>query len=100
MVAALLLCRRGRELGLFALAAAVTGGLQVAAHPLVQEADRLGVLMWMPAVLGLPLLIVKVRRNGDSGEDDSSERPNVVTIEATKPVRDGSGAIVALDTAG
>jgi hypothetical protein len=52
------------DLGWFALATALTGTLQVAAHPLVQEADRLGVLMWMPAILGLPLLVARAQRHG------------------------------------
>ncbi|MCW2913917.1 MAG: hypothetical protein JWN52_1985 [Actinomycetia bacterium] len=74
VVAAWVLYRCGRELGWFALAAAVTGGLQVAAHPLVQEADRLGALMWMPTVLGLPLLVVRLRRNGRRlASDDAAD---------------------------
>ncbi|MFF2381867.1 hypothetical protein [Streptomyces sp. NPDC058108] len=51
------LARHGRGLGLLALATAFTGASAVLAHPLVQEADRLGVLMWTPVVLGLPLLV-------------------------------------------
>ncbi|MGW3910069.1 hypothetical protein ACWEBX_00860 [Streptomyces sp. NPDC005070] len=51
------LVRYGNGLGLPAFGAAVTGACAVAAHPLVQEADRLGVLMWMPVVLGLPLVV-------------------------------------------
>jgi hypothetical protein len=47
----------GDGLGWLALAAALTGALLVTAHPLVQESDRLGVLMWMPVVLGLPLIV-------------------------------------------
>jgi hypothetical protein len=52
------------ELGCFALATALTGAVQVAAHPLVQEADRLGVLMWVPVILGLPLLVAGHRPRG------------------------------------
>lgn len=51
------LARHGRGLGLLAVATAFTGASAVLAHPLVQEADRLGVLMWTPVVLGLPLLV-------------------------------------------
>ncbi len=64
LVAAWALYRHRPDLGWFALATALTGALQVTAHPLVQEADRLGVLMWMPAVLGLPLLVARAQRHG------------------------------------
>jgi hypothetical protein len=64
LVAAWALYRYRPDLGWFALATALTGTLQVAGHPLVQEADRLGVLMWMPAVLGLPLLMARAQRHG------------------------------------
>lgn len=64
LVAAWALYRYRPDLGWFALATALTGALQVAAHPLLQEADRLGVLMWMPAVLGLPLLVARAQRHG------------------------------------
>lgn len=56
-LAAWALARHGKGLGLLALATAFTGASAVVAHPLVQEADRLGVLMWTPIVLGLPLLV-------------------------------------------
>ncbi|MGW2635502.1 hypothetical protein [Streptomyces sp. NPDC001348] len=55
----------GDGLGGLALATALTGVCQVTAHPLVQEADRLGVLMWMPVVLGLPLIVDRVRDDPD-----------------------------------
>jgi hypothetical protein len=64
LVAVWALYRHRPELGWFALAAGLTGVLQVAAHPLAQEADRLGALMWMPVVLGLPLLLARARRDG------------------------------------
>lgn len=51
------LSRYGDGLGWLAAATALTGALMVTSHPLVQEADRLGVLMWMPVVLGLPLVV-------------------------------------------
>ncbi|MGI5454788.1 hypothetical protein ACQEWB_16745 [Streptomyces sp. CA-249302] len=51
------LWRYGEGLGLLAAATALTGAFVVSNHPLVQEADRLGVLMWMPVVLGLPLAV-------------------------------------------
>ncbi|MFF7897317.1 hypothetical protein ACIP4X_20725 [Streptomyces sp. NPDC088817] len=47
----------GDGLGWLALATALTGTALVTAHPLIQESDRLGVLMWMPVVLGLPLIV-------------------------------------------
>lgn len=42
-----------RDLVWFALGLAGAGWAHVAAHPLAQEAQRLGLLMWMPAVIGL-----------------------------------------------
>lgn len=62
LVAGWALYRYRPDLGWFALAAALVGALQVAAHPLPQEADRLGVLMWTPAVLGLPILVAGAQR--------------------------------------
>lgn len=56
-VAAWALATYGDGLGWLALAASLTGACLVTAHPLVQEADRLGILMWMPVVLGLPLIV-------------------------------------------
>lgn len=50
------LFRREAMLGTLAAASAVVGVIQVAAHPVITDTDRLGVLMWMPVVLGLPLL--------------------------------------------
>lgn len=64
LVAAWALYRYRPDLGLFALATALTGTIQIAAHPLAGEADRLGVLMWMPAILGLPLLVARPQRHG------------------------------------
>ncbi|GAA1354355.1 hypothetical protein [Streptomyces beijiangensis] len=51
-----MLLRYGGVLGPLACAVALVGAVQVAAHPLVQEADRLGVLMWVPVTLGIALL--------------------------------------------
>lgn len=51
------LVRYGEGLGLLALATALTGVCLVTAHPLVQESERLGILMWTPLVLGLPLVV-------------------------------------------
>lgn len=42
-----------RDLAWLAAALFAVGAAQVAAHPLPSEADRLGILMWMPAVFGL-----------------------------------------------
>lgn len=47
------LLRWRRDLLWFALGLAGAGWAHVAAHPLAQEAQRLGLLMWMPAVIGL-----------------------------------------------
>jgi hypothetical protein len=55
-VAAAALVGSRTPLGPLALACALTGAGTVTAHPLVQEADRLGVLLWIPVVLGLPVL--------------------------------------------
>jgi hypothetical protein len=56
-LAAWALARYGGGLGGLAFGTALTGALQVTAHPLIQESDRLGVLMWTPVVLGLPLVV-------------------------------------------
>ncbi|MBC9718166.1 glycosyltransferase family 39 protein [Streptomyces sp. TRM66268-LWL] len=50
------LLRRAPSLAVPAAACALVGVAQVAGHPLLSEADRLGALMWLPVVLGLPLL--------------------------------------------
>ncbi|WP_413753665.1 hypothetical protein NRF20_30300 [Streptomyces sp. R-74717] len=55
------LLRRGGVLGPLACAVTLAGAFQVAAHPLVQEADRLGVLMWIPVTLGIALITEAVR---------------------------------------
>ncbi len=47
------LVARRRDLAWVAAALFAVGAAQVAAHPLPSEADRLGILMWMPAVFGL-----------------------------------------------
>ncbi|MET9380479.1 hypothetical protein ABZY09_05165 [Streptomyces sp. NPDC002928] len=60
-LAAWALATYGDGLGRLALATAATGACLVTAHPLVQESDRLGVLMWMPVVLGLPLVVDRHR---------------------------------------
>jgi hypothetical protein len=78
LVAAWALYRYRPELGWFALATALTGALQVAAHPLVQEADRLGVLMWLPAILGLPLLVARVQQRGATAAPADETAADVV----------------------
>ncbi|WP_406381334.1 hypothetical protein [Streptomyces sp. NBC_01618] len=55
------LLRRGGVLGPLACAVTLAGAAQIAAHPLVQEADRLGVLMWLPVTLGIALITQAVR---------------------------------------
>lgn len=79
LLAAWALYRHRPDLGWFALATALLGAVQITAHPLVQEADRLGVLMWMPAVLGLPLLLTTPRRRDtDTPQDEApaGDRPD------------------------
>ncbi|MBO7935682.1 hypothetical protein [Streptomyces antibioticus] len=56
-VAAWTLTRHGDGLGPLATATALTGAFVLTNHPLPQEADRLGVLMWMPVILGVPVLV-------------------------------------------
>ncbi|WP_189709048.1 hypothetical protein [Streptomyces phaeofaciens] len=56
-LAAWALSRYGDGLGRLVTATALTGAFVITDHPLAQEADRLGVLMWMPVVLGLPLAV-------------------------------------------
>lgn len=51
------LARWRRDLLWFALGLAGAGWAHVAAHPLAQEAQRLGLLMWMPAVIGLAVAV-------------------------------------------
>ncbi len=51
-----------RELFWAALFLFAAGAAQVAAHPLPQEAERLGLLMWMPAVLGVAVAVDVVLR--------------------------------------
>jgi hypothetical protein len=54
---AVLLVRRSPAYGVLVIAVALTGVGTVAAHPLVSQADRLMVAVWLVAVLGLPLLV-------------------------------------------
>lgn len=68
-----LLFRRRSPLGWVALAAAMLGFLTITAHPILIEASRLGVLMWMPAVLGLPLLLDRAQPNWRAAQPVSSE---------------------------
>jgi hypothetical protein len=51
------LVRFGRGLGWLAAATAATGVATLSAHPVLSEASRLGMLLWVPVVLGLPLLV-------------------------------------------
>lgn len=55
---AALLIRRDPVYGVLATAAAATGVVAVAAHPLVSQADRLMVPVWLVLALGLPRLVV------------------------------------------
>lgn len=51
------LVRRCRAFGLIAVAVALTGFVNQAAHPVASQSDRLLVEVWVAAVLGLPLLL-------------------------------------------
>jgi hypothetical protein len=69
------LVRRHRAFGLIAGAVALTGFLNQAAHPLVNQSDRLLIEVSVAAVLGLPLLGVAAdRRRGHHGRVDRAER--------------------------
>lgn len=57
LAGAVVLALRRRDLMWIALALLGAGAAQIAAHPLPQEASRLGVLMWIPAVFGLAVLV-------------------------------------------
>lgn len=50
------LIRRYRTFGLIAVAVALTGLLNQAAHPVASQGDRLLIEVWVAAALGLPLL--------------------------------------------
>lgn len=69
---AVLLVRRSPAYGVLMIAVALTGVGTVAAHPLVSQADRLMVPVWLLAVLGLPLL-VPIRRPGPEVEAREQE---------------------------
>ncbi len=63
LIGAAALVRWRRDLLWPALALFAAGAAQVAAHPLPQEAERLGLLMWIPATFGLAVLVhVATRR--------------------------------------
>lgn len=51
------LARWRRDLLWIALAMSATGFAHVAAHPLPREAERLGLLMWLPVVIGLAVAV-------------------------------------------
>jgi len=69
---AVLLVRRDAAYGVLMIAVALTGVGTVAAHPLVSQADRLMVPVWLLAVLGLPRL-VPVRGTGPAIEAREQE---------------------------
>jgi hypothetical protein len=56
-IGAVTLVRRYCAFGLIAVAVALTGFLNQAAHPVANQADRLLIEVWVAAVLGLPLLV-------------------------------------------
>jgi len=57
LIGAAALVRWRRDLLWPALALFAAGAAQVAAHPLPQEAERLGLLMWIPATFGTAVLV-------------------------------------------
>jgi hypothetical protein len=67
---AVLLVRRNPAFGVLVIAVAVTGIGTVAAHPLVSQADRLMVPVWLLLVLGLPLLVPAGSRSASAQERD------------------------------
>ncbi|MFJ4004454.1 hypothetical protein ACIPWL_13530 [Streptomyces sp. NPDC090023] len=93
LIAGWALARHGRGLGWFAAATALVGVVQVAAHPLVQEADRLGVLMWVPTVLGLPLLLERARHRTGGADSAADDHP----AHALPALRVGGAAAVDQD---
>lgn len=56
VVAFAAMIRWAPELAWIAGGVLVIGAASIAAHPLIGEAPRLGVLMWVPVVVGLPVL--------------------------------------------
>lgn len=68
-----------RDLMWIALGFAAAGFAQIAAHPLMSEAPRLGQLMWMPAVIGSGVLLHTVSYR--------VRRKNVVLSPVTRPLR-------------
>jgi hypothetical protein len=68
VIGSVALVRRHRSFGLIAVAVALTGFLNQAAHPVASQSDRLLIEMFVAAVLGLPFLasksfMVSKRRN-------------------------------------
>ncbi|NEB74640.1 hypothetical protein G3I40_05250 [Streptomyces sp. SID14478] len=60
------LWHRARALCVLCAVTALVGVAQVAAHPLQSEAERLGVLMWLPIALGLPFMPSAWARRGNA----------------------------------
>ncbi|MEV0091519.1 hypothetical protein [Streptomyces sp. NPDC050738] len=77
------LWRYGRGLTPLACAAFLTGVSQITAHPLAQEADRLGVLMWVPVVLGAPLIVLSLP-DFSSGRMARTVRGPASTVEPSR----------------
>lgn len=73
------LLRRYRTFGLIAVAVALTGFLNQAAHPVVSQSDRLLIEISVAAVLGLPLL-ANPRRNTPADEPPDSSAPSEAAI--------------------
>lgn len=55
------LVRRGRVLGVLSAAAGAVGVATAAAHPVINQQDRLWALLWVPVVLGVPLALDLLR---------------------------------------
>jgi len=89
-----LLFRRRPQLGWLAVAGTLLGVLTVVAHPVVYEYQRLGVLWWLPAVLGLPLLVegylaLRRRARSERGRGPSPARP-AASAQPTRYARNSS----------
>ncbi|WP_420033935.1 hypothetical protein ACN2WE_16385 [Streptomyces sp. cg28] len=86
--AAWALRRRAPALGLLSCAVALLGLAQIAAHPLAGEAERLGVLMWLPVVLGLPFVpgAVRGRASRPRAPGPRAKSPDRAPVETGSPV--------------
>ncbi|WP_353942913.1 hypothetical protein ABII15_15505 [Streptomyces sp. HUAS MG91] len=75
---------RSPALGGLCCAVALVGFAQIAAHPLAGEAERLGVLGWLPVALGLPFVpgALRGRAPRPRTPEPPAERADRVPVEA------------------